>query len=94
VWVILGVITLAGVWFVGDTSRAGQARRAAAPGLRSRATTYGVAVVALLALVLVAPQLARGWLMTLLLIGLVVAGIEVVRAIVLREAQEPPRRAV
>jgi hypothetical protein len=94
VWIILGVITLAGVWFVGDSSRAAQARRAVAPALQSRATTYGVAVVALLALVLVAPQLARGWLMTLLLIGLVIAGIEVVRATVLRETQEPPRRAV
>ena len=89
VWIILGVITLLGVWFVGDTSRAGQARRATAPALENRATTYGIAVVAVLALLLVAPQISRGWLSALLLIALVVAGIEVVRAIVLREARQP-----
>jgi hypothetical protein len=88
VWVILGAITLAGVWFVGDTARAAQARRAAAPALENRATTYGIAAVAILALVLVAPQVSRGWLSALLLIGLVVAGIEVVRGIVLREAPQ------
>ena len=43
---------------------------------------------ALLALVLVAPQIARGWLSAVILIGLIVAGIEVVRNIVLREAQQ------
>jgi hypothetical protein len=89
VWIILGVITLIGVWFVGDTARAAQARRAAAPSLEKRATTYGLAAVALLALLLIAPQLSRGWLSALLLIGLVVAGIEVVRNIVLRETQQP-----
>jgi hypothetical protein len=90
VWIILGAITLIGVWFVGDTARAEQARRAAAPVLEKRATTYGIAAVALLALVLVAPQIARGWLSALLLIALIVVGIEVVRNIVRRET-EPSR---
>ena len=84
VWIILGVITLVGVWFVGDSNRAAQARGAASPVLESRPTTYGIAAVALLALVLVAPQIARGWLTALVLIALIVAGIEVVRAIALR----------
>ena len=53
-------------------------------------TTYAIAAGALLVLVLVAPQIARGWLSALVLIGLIVAGIEVVRNIVLREA---PQRA-
>jgi hypothetical protein len=90
VWIILGAITLIGVWFVGDTARAEQARRAAAPVLEKRATTYGIAAVALLELVLVAPQIARGWLSALLLIALIVVGIEVVRNIVRRET-EPSR---
>jgi hypothetical protein len=90
VWIILGVVTLVGVWFVGETGRAAQARRAAAPALEKRATTYGIAAVAFLTLVLVAPQISRGWLSALLLIGLVVAGIEVIRSIVLREP--PPSR--
>ncbi len=88
-WIILGVITLVGVWFVGETGRAAQARAAAAPILESRPTTYGIAAVALLAVALVAPPIARGWLTALVLIGLVVAGIEVVRAMVLREAPQP-----
>jgi hypothetical protein len=88
VWIILGVITLVGVWFVGDTAWAARARRAAAPTLRSRPTTYGIAAVALLVLALLAPQIARGWLSALILIGLVVAGIEVVRSIVQREAPQ------
>ena len=88
VWIILGVVTLLGVWFVGDGARAARARGAAAPALESRATTYVIAAGALLALVLVAPQIARGWLSALILIGLIVAGIEVVRNIVLRG---PPR---
>ena len=89
VWIILGIITLAGVWFVGDTSRAARARHAAAPALENRLTTYGIAAVAVLALVLVAPQIARGWLSALILIGLIVAGIEVVRSTVLRESRQP-----
>jgi hypothetical protein len=88
VWIILGVVTLLGVWFVGDGARAARARGAAAPALESRATTYVIAAGALLALVLVAPQIARGWLSAVILIGLIVVGIEVVRNIVLREAQQ------
>jgi hypothetical protein len=88
VWIILGVVTLLGVWFVGDSARAAWARGSAAPALENRATTYVIAAGALLALVLVAPQIARGWLSALILIGLIVAGIEVVRNIVLREAQQ------
>jgi hypothetical protein len=88
VWIILGVITLVGVWFVGNSARAAKARRAAAPALQSRPATYGIAAVALLGLVLVAPEIARGWLSALILIGLIVAGIEVVRNIVLRETPQ------
>ena len=88
-WIVFGVVMLVGIWFVGDTAPAGRARQAAAPTLESRPATYGIAAVALLALVLVAPQLARGWLSALLLIGLVVVGIEVVRSIVIRGAPEP-----
>jgi len=87
VGITLGLVTLVGVWFVGDTTRAADARRAAAPVLESRAWTYTIAAVALLVLALAAPLFARGWPMSLVLIGLAVAGIEVVRNIVQREAQ-------
>ncbi len=89
VWIILGVITLVGVWFVGETRRAAQARSAVAPVLASRPTTYGIAAAALLALVLVAPQVARGWASAVLLIALIVAGVEAIRRIVLRDAPQP-----
>ncbi len=89
VWIILGVITLVGVWFVGETDA--PLRRAMRRRLCCRAARRPTASPqrALLVVVLVAPQLARGWLSALVLIGLVVAGIEVVRAIVNREAQHP-----
>jgi len=92
VWIILGAITLLGVWFVGDAALAARARRTSAPALEKRPTTYGIAAVAVLALVLVAPQLSRGWLSALLLIGLAVVGIEVVRNVVVREARSPAGR--
>jgi hypothetical protein len=88
-WIIFGILTLLGVWFVGDTALATRARRAATPVLESRPTTYGITAIALLVLVLVAPQLSRGWLSALLLIGLVVVGIEVIRSVVIRDAQQP-----
>ena len=89
VWIILGVVTLVGVWFVGETRRAADARRVARPVLENRVTTYALAAGALLVLVLVAPAIARGWLTALVLIALIVAGIEVVRRIVLRDAPQP-----
>ena len=42
-----------------------------------------------LVLALVAPAIARGWLSALVLVVLIVAGIEVVRSIVLRESRQP-----
>lgn len=87
VWIVLGVVVLLGVWFVGESRRAAEARRAAAPLLESRPTTYTIAVVALLVIALIAPPIARGWLTALILIALVVAGVEVVRHLVLKEAR-------
>jgi hypothetical protein len=88
VWIILGVITIAGVWFVGETRRAADARRAARPVLENRVTTYALAVGALLVLALVAPAIARGWLSALVLVALIIVGVELVRNIVLREAPQ------
>ena len=87
-WIILGVVTLVGVWFVGETRRAADARRAARPVLENRVTTYAVAAGALLVLILVAPAVARGWLSALVLLVLVAVGIEVVRRVALRDAPQ------
>ena len=75
-WITLGLVTLVGVWFVGNTRRAIQARRAARPVLASRWTTYGVALVLLLVIGLIAPPIARGWATALVLLVLIVAGVK------------------
>jgi hypothetical protein len=91
VWIILGVVALAGVWLVGESRRSADARRAAAPVLENRVSTYAITAGALLVLTLIAPAIARGWLSALVLIALVVAGVEVVRNVVLREAPQLER---
>ena len=89
VWIILGLITLVGVWFVGDSRRAGQARSAATPALESRPTTYAIAAVGILVLALFAPTVATSWVAALVLVILVVAGIEVIRRVALSETRRP-----
>jgi hypothetical protein len=81
-------VTLVGVWFVGETGRAAQARRAARPVLENRVTTYAIAAGSVLVLGLLAPLFSRGWTISLFLLALVVVGVEVVRNIVLREAPQ------
>ena len=85
VWIILGA----------DHARRRVVRRrgssclgrvVSSPVLENRVTTYAIAAGALLVLALVARQIARGWLSALVLVGLIVAGIEVVRSIVARES--------
>lgn len=88
VWITLGVVTLVGVWFVGDTRRAIQARRAAQPTLENRWATYGIAGGCLLVLALIAPLFTRGWVASLVMLALVIVGVEVIRSIVQREAQQ------
>ena len=65
VWIILGVVTLVGVWFVGESGRAAQARRAAQPVLQNRVTTYALVAVSVLVLGLLVPLFARGCMMSL-----------------------------
>jgi hypothetical protein len=88
VWITLGLVTLLGVWFVGGTRRAAQARRAARPTLQNRWATYGIAAGFLLILGLVAPLFARGWVISLATLALAIVGVEVVRHIVQREAEQ------
>ena len=88
VWITLGVVTLVGVWFVGETDRAAQARHAARPVLENRVTTYAIAAGSVLVLGLLVPLFARGWTISLFLLALVIVGVEVVRNIVLRETPQ------
>jgi hypothetical protein len=86
---MLGILTLPGVWFVGDSRHSADARRAAQPSLQNRFTTYEIVVGAVLVLTLVAPVVARGWPMLLVLIALVIAAWKRAEAFVQREAQQP-----
>ena len=88
VWITLGVVTLVGVWFVGDSRRAGQARRAAQPVLREPLGDLRHRCGALLVLALIAPLFARGWATSLVMLAFLIVGIEVIRNIALREAQQ------
>jgi hypothetical protein len=88
VWITVGVVTLVGVWFVGETRRAGQARRAAQPVLENRLTTYAIVAGSVVVLGLIAPLFARGWTMALLMIALVIVGVEVIRRVVLRDTEQ------
>ena len=77
VWIILGLVTLVGVWFVGDSRRAGQARRAAQPILENRLATYAIAAGSVLVLALIAPLFARGWATSLVMLAFLIVGLEV-----------------
>jgi amino acid transporter len=88
VWITLGVVTLLGVWFLGDSRRASQARRAAQPTLENRWATYGIAVGVLIVLALIAPLFTRGWAISLALVVLAIVGVEVARSTVQREAAQ------
>ena len=89
VWITLGLVTLLGVWFVGGTRRAVQARHAALPVLQNPWASYGIAAGCLLILGLLAPLFARGWATSLVTLALAIVGVEVVRRTVLREAAQP-----
>jgi hypothetical protein len=88
VWITLGVVTLIGVWFVGETDRAAQTRRAVAPILQNRVTTYAIVAGSVLVLGLLVPLFARGWTVSVFLLALGIVGVEVVRNIVLRETRQ------
>jgi amino acid transporter len=88
VWITLGVVTLLGVWFLGDSRRASQARRAAQPTLENRWATYGIVVGVLIVLALIAPLFTRGWAISLALVVLAIVGVEVARSTVQREAAQ------
>ena len=45
VWITLGVVTLIGVWFVGDDRSCRSGAPAAEPILQNRVTTYAIVAV-------------------------------------------------
>ncbi len=84
--VIVGVVTLVGVWLAGPGPRATAARRALAPSLRRPEVAFGTAAVLYLLLLLwqPTPQFGR-WLWVLVFAVLAAIGVEVLRRQAVRD---------
>jgi hypothetical protein len=91
VWIVLGVLALAGVWLVGPTGLAVRARRVVAPVAANPWATYGCVAGLVVILAALVPIFARGWLSFLIFIALLVVGVEVIRRVVLAEEPAPER---
>ena len=61
---------------------------AAQPVLQNRLATYAIAAGSVLVLALIAPLFARGWATTLVMLAFLIVGLEVIRNIALREAEQ------
>ncbi len=84
---LLGIVALVGVWLVGPTKSGTRARRELAPVFARADLTYGIVALGLLLLVWWGPiAQTRRWLYMLIFTALLVAGVEVVRRFVSREA--------
>jgi hypothetical protein len=89
--IIYGAVTVLAAWLAGPTRAAVAARRGLAPYLRSPAWAYGALAVIILLLIWWAPvPAARRVLPALLLIGLLIAGVTVLRRQTGREFPDAP----
>ena len=87
--VVLGLLTLAGVWLAGPTRLAGRARTLVAPVAARPLWTYGALAGLVLLLAALVPLFQRGFVSVLVFVGLLIVGAEVLRRIVLRETGTP-----
>ena len=83
--VVLGLVTLAGVWLAGPTRLAGRARTLVAPVAARPLWTYGALAGLVVLLAALVPLFQRGFVSVLVFVGLLVVGAEVLRRVVLRE---------
>ncbi len=87
--IVLGLLTLAGVWLAGPTRLAGRARTLVAPLAARPLWTYGAVAGLIVLLAALVPLFQRGFVSVLVFVGLLVVGVEVLRRIVLRETSAP-----
>jgi len=87
--VVLGLVTLAGVWLAGPTRLAGRARKLVAPVAARPLWTYGALAGLVVLLAALVPLFQRGLVSVLVFVGLLVVGAEVLRRVVLRETGTP-----
>jgi hypothetical protein len=87
--VVLGLLTLAGVWLAGPTRLAGRARTLVAPLAARPLWTYGAVAGFVVLIAALVPLFQRGLISALLVVALLVVGVEVLRRVVLRETGTP-----
>ena len=87
--IVLGLLTLAGVWLAGPTRLAGRARTLVAPVAARPLWTYGAVVGLVVVLAALVPLFQRGLVSVLVFVGLLVVGVEVLRRVIERETDAP-----
>ena len=92
VWIALGVIVLVGTWLIGPAGLAARARVALRPVAASLVWTYGLVAGLMVVLATFLPAFQRSFLAALVFLALLVAGVEVVRRLVLSDTTEPVTR--
>ena len=86
VWIAVGVLVLVGTWLVGPARSAARARVAARPIAESALWTYGSVAGLMVVLATFLPAFQRSLAAGLVFLVILVAGVEVVRRLVLSEA--------
>lgn len=90
-WILLGVLALAGTWLVGTTGLAARARAAVAPVAAKPWWTYGIVAASIVVLAALVPLFQRGLAGLLVFVVALVAGVEAVRRTVLRDSATQPQ---
>ncbi len=85
VWIAVGILLLLGTWLVGPARIAARTRSAAQPIAESLLWTYGLAAGLVVLLATFLPAFQRSFLVTLVFLGILVAGVEVVRRFILSD---------
>jgi hypothetical protein len=91
VWIAVGVLVLAGTWLVGPARAAARARVAARPIAESILWTYGLVAALMVVLATFLPAFQRSFVVGLVFLGILVAGVEVVRRLVLSDTRPAVR---
>ncbi len=85
VWIAVGVLVLIGTWLVGPARLAARARVALRPVAVSLVWTYGLVAGLMVVLATFLPAFQRSLLAGLVFLAILVAGVEVVRRLVLSD---------
>ena len=85
VWIALGVVALVGTWLVGPAGPAARARVALRPVAASLLRTYGLVAGIMVVLATFLPAFQRSLIAGLVFLAIFVAGVEVVRRLILSD---------